>query len=47
MCHAEVLSTLANGAGEIFQEQVRLGPVDASVGDALSVDRRLAVYESL
>lgn len=38
---------LSDGSGEFMQKCVRLMPVDASVGDALSIDKRLAVYESL
>ena len=42
-----VTATFLDGAGEFIQERVGLRPVDASVGDALSIDKRLAVYEAL
>jgi len=38
---------LLDGGGQFVQESVGLRPVDAGVSDALSVDKRLAVYKSL
>ena len=36
-----------HGGGELTQECVGLMPIDAGVCDALSIDKRFAVYESL
>ena len=43
----KMTAPLLDGGGEFMQECVGLRPVDASVGDALPVDKRLAVYKSL
>ena len=43
----KVNAPLLDGGGEFLQESVGLRPVDAGVGDALSIDKRLAVYERL
>ena len=44
---AEVSSPLLDGGSEFTEQRMGLRPVDAGVGDALSIDKRLAVYESL
>ena len=38
---------LLDGCGEFTEECMCLGPVDAGVGDALSIGKGLAAYESL
>ena len=43
----KVPATLLDGSGEFMQQCVGLRPVDAGIGDALSIDKRLAVYETL
>ena len=44
---AKVSAPLLDGGGEFTKKNMGLSPVDAGVGDALSIDKRLAVYESL
>ena len=43
----KVGSPLLDSAGECTQEHLSFGPVDASIGDALSMDNRLSVDQRL
>lgn len=47
LSRTKVNAPTSDGGGQLMQERVGLRPVDASVGDALSIGKRLAAYEVL